>query len=90
MTSMKSFALILLVLGHVLTQFGLTVPDLTWRPWIQANIPHGIALCFWALLGIRMAADIGICLWLLGPERRGLALKAVASWFHPLLRVSRR
>ena len=70
MISMKSFILVLLVAGHLVTQLGLTLPDQTWRPWLQAHLSQEVAAGFWLLFATRLAADLGICFWLLGPERR--------------------
>lgn len=66
---MKPFALILLLLGHGLTQFGLSLPDETWRPWMHANFPHAVVSITIALFTARLAVDLGLCLWIVGLHR---------------------
>lgn len=83
MTLMKPLVLILLLISHGLTQFGISLPDQTWRPWMQSISPQAVAVCTFLLFGVRAAADLGLCLWIIGPERRRAAWSALSSWAFP-------
>ena len=78
MTLMKT-RVVLLLLAHGLTQVGISLPDQTWRPWVQHSAPL-VALCTLLLFAVRLAADLGLCLGVIGPERRMLAWHAVRAW----------
>lgn len=69
---------LLLILAHGLTQIGISLPDETWRQWMQAS-PQAIAACTYLLFAIRLTADLALCAWIAGPERRGQIWNALHS-----------
>lgn len=67
-----------MILGHGLTQFGLSLPDETWRPWMQAYSAQTVGAFTILLFASRLAIDLGLCLWIIGPHR----LKPVLALLH--------
>jgi hypothetical protein len=65
---------VLLLAGHALAQAALSLPDETWRPWVQVHAPSAVAGLTVALLALRLTVDLGLCVWALGRHRIARAL----------------